>query len=521
MKRFGGILCSSVILVAAVLGVLVEPGVVRGQAGGTITWGVPTEATGMDVQTNGQDASRQLFSFVYDQLVDFDENLNIVPGLAESWEQVDSTTYIFHLRQGVRFSNGREMTADDVVTSVARISDPELGSYLLNYGPLSGATKIDDYTVEITLTTPNGAFLEAMALEAASIIPGEEFLAGTFDPSVDMLGTGPFVLEEHLPDESWTFGRNPYYWREGLPVADRIIVKIIPEEATMLAALRDGSIDIAVIDNFDALQVLERESNVEVVVQGLTQYYVMTLNSVNPESPFLDKRVRQAINLAINKQQISDLAFGGYEQVAVPGVGSAEPCDTTAISLAEYNPDRARELIREAGAEGLRFDLFASQGPQLTIAQVIQAQLTEVGLDPQIVMPDFAESIERVYGGFSADAPGEGVASIGFNVTGASVVFGYSNWAANWMTGVSSLASSPEYRELNALSLPLNSGPERTALFQEMCELIYEGADNLPLVTKGHIIAYRSDQISPRIQSVELATDFLRYASEFTLTNPK
>ena len=185
-----------------------------------------------------------------------DEDLNVVPGLAESWEQVDDTTYRFNLRQGVHFSNGREMTADDVVTSFERIIDPELGSYILNTIPLQSVTKVDDYTVEIGIASPFGAFLSAITTEAASIIAGQEYLEGTFDPTVSMLGTGPFVLEEHLPDESWTFVRNPYHWREGLPKADRVVVLIIPEDATMLAALRDGRINIARLESYDALDVL-------------------------------------------------------------------------------------------------------------------------------------------------------------------------------------------------------------------------------------------------------------------------
>ena len=134
------------ILVVAMLGIAVSPGIAQDASGGTITWGVKIEATGIDVQTNGQGPSRQLFSFVYEQLVDLNDDLVVVPGLAESWEQVDDTTYRFHLRQGVRFSNGREMTADDVVTSFERIIDPELGSYILNTVSLQSATKVDDYT---------------------------------------------------------------------------------------------------------------------------------------------------------------------------------------------------------------------------------------------------------------------------------------------------------------------------------------------------------------------------------------
>lgn len=507
-----------VILVVALLGVAVGPGIAQ-DTGGTITWGVKTEATGMDVQTNGQTPSRQLFNFVYEQLVDLDEDLNVVPGLATSWEQVDETTYRFNLRQGVRFSNGREMTADDVVISFERIIDPELGSYILNTVPLQSVTKVDDYTVDIGIASPFGAVLNAIATEAGSIIAGQEYRDGSFDPTVAMLGTGPFMLEEHLPDESWTFVRNPHYWREGMPKADKIVVRIMPEEAAMLAALRDGSLDIARIENFDALTVLADIPNVQADSQAITQYWTMHLNSVHPDSPFADERIRQAINLAIDRQQISDLAFGGFEQAAVPGVSTAEPCDISGIAAAQHNPEGARELIQAAGAEGLTFTLVA-RGPNIPIAEVVQAQLAGVGLNPQIEVWDFAEAIQRIYGGFNAAEPGEPVASFGFNASKSAPIFGYQNWAANWMTGVSTLAANEEYRSLVAQARSMNAGDERTALFQRMCEMVYENASHLPIVTKGHIIAHRTDQVSARIQPVEAAgNDWLRFVSEFTVHN--
>ena len=506
-----------VFVTVALLCIAVAPGIAQEASGGAIIWGVKTEATGIDVQTNGQSPSRQLFNFVYEQLVDLDENLNVVPGLAESWEQIDDTTYRFNLRQGVQFSNGREMTADDVVTSFERIIDPELGSYILNTVPLQSVTKVDDYTVDIGIASPFGAFLSAITTEAASIIPGQEYLDGSFDPTVEMLGTGPFVLEEHLPDESWTFVRNPHHWREGLPKADRVKVLIIPEDATMLAALRDGRINIARIESYDALDVLAEIPNVHAEVQAITHYWTLHLNSVHPDSPFADARIRQAINLAIDRQQISDLVFGGHEDIAMPAVSTAEPCDTSQNALAQYDPDRAREMIHEAGAEGLTFTLVG-RGPSTPIAEVVQAQLGAVGLNPQIEVWDFAEGIQRIYGGFSADKPGEPVASFGFNSSKSAPIFGYQNWAANWMTSVSTLAANEEYRGLVAQANSMNSGPERTALFQRMCEMVYENASHLPILTKGHIIAHRTDLVAVRIQPVEAGGgDFLRFASEFTV----
>ena len=140
----------------------------------------------------------------------------------------------------------------------------------------------------------------------------------------------------------------------------------------------------------------------------------------------------------------------------MPAVSTAEPCDTSQNPLAQYDPDRAREMIQEAGAEGLTFTLVG-RGPSTPIAEVVQAQLAAVGLNPQIEVWDFAEGIQRIYGGFSADKPGEPVASFGFNSSKSAPIFGYQNWAANWMTGVSTLAANEEYRGLVAQANSMNS----------------------------------------------------------------
>ena len=441
-----------VFLTVALLGIAVAPGIAQDTSGGTIIWGVKTEATGIDVQTNGNSPSRQLFNFVYEQLVDLDEDLNVVPGLAESWEQVDDTTYRFHLRQGVHFSNGREMTADDVVTSFERIIDPELGSYILNTVPLQSVTKVDDYTVEIGIASPFGAFLSAITTEAASIIAGQEYLEGTFDPTVEMLGTGPFVLEEHLPDESWTFVRNPHHWREGLPKADRVVVLIIPEDATMLAALRDGRINIARIESYDALDVLADIPDVHAEVQAITHYWTLHLNSVYPDSPFADPRIRQAINLAIDRQQVSDLVFAGHEPDCDAG---GQHCRALRYLAEHAGSIRSRS---GAGVDPGGRALRGSRLPWLVAVRALQLQRwfkrnwRQLGLNPQIEVWDFAEGIQRIYGGFSADKPGEPVASFGFNSSKSAPIFGYQNWAANWMTGVSTLAADQDYRRLGCTS---------------------------------------------------------------------
>ncbi len=152
------------------------------------------------------------------------------------------------------------------------------------------------------------------------------------------------------------------------------------------------------------------------------------------------------------------------------------------------------------------------------IAEVIQAQLAQVGLNVNVVVLDFAELIDRVYVSKPADFLG---AAMGFEATGGSPVIAYGIWAAGWQSGYSTLPSNDEFVGLIEQIVPMNSGPERTEIQQRLCEMIYEAATNLPIVTKGHFIAYRADRITVRLHPADTGADWLRHASEFTVLNPE
>ena len=272
-------------------------------------------------------------------------------------------------------------------------------------GPVESIEAVDDSTVKFTLSTPYTPFLAALANVNASIMPMQELADGSFDPDSEMLGTGPYMVTEHNQDESWVFERNPHYWRAGYPKLDRVEVKIITDDTARVAALRDGSIDIALFENVDAPLVLEGVENVETVIQDTTDYWRIDVNEIWDQAKLTNDDVRFAVNMAIDREQIRDVALGGLgTPTAATPPGFAESCDPSAVPSAARDLDRARQILAENGAEDLSFTLIASPYlPQIPlIAQVIQQNLAEIGVDVEIAQLEVGDWQTRVF----SDNPG-------------------------------------------------------------------------------------------------------------------
>ncbi|HIQ04201.1 MAG TPA: ABC transporter substrate-binding protein [Anaerolineae bacterium] len=352
------------------------------QPGGTLIIGKAREAVGLDPHLITARSSFLVTRLVYNQLIDLDDNFAPMPELAESWENPDDTTFIFHLRQGVKFHNGRELVASDVKYSFERITNPDVGSpWATQLEPIESIETPDDYTVVIKLKEPFGAFMSTIASNWAAIVPQEEVEANG-DLQKVMVGTGPFMLEEYVPETRTVLKSNPDYW-EGAPLLDGITFLIIPDEAARLAALRTGEIHMSAMSNATSAGLAARSPGIQVVSQPTTDYYLLGINT--QREPFTDVRVRQALSLAIDRQAVLNSVFFGEGMVTgpiVPTLGDwSVPIEE--LPFYEYNPDRAKELLAEAGyPDGFETTITASpRYPEFTsIALVIQSQLAKVGI---------------------------------------------------------------------------------------------------------------------------------------------
>lgn len=353
----------------------------------------------LDPATEIADASQLVHPLYGDMLVDVDsaDPTQVVPRLAESWEvNEDATQYTFTLREGVTFSTGKELTAQDVVTSFDRLrffAGPP--AFLLD--TVSAITAVDDTTVQFALTGPDSAFLSKLAAPYLVVLDGDELTAngGVADASAptadkaqafldeNTIGTGPYVLDSWNRNEQLTFTRNPDYWGAA-PAFEQVTVLDIRESATQRQLLERGDLDIAMDLDPDTAKALEGSSAVSVTSTPSLNLIYLALNNAAPGVPELaDVRVRKAIQLAVDYEGISSgLAGGAPRPAAVAPLGLQGTDDVEPV---QTDPQAARDLLAEAGVTDLQLEVtFANQTlygiPLTTLWEKLQADLSEVGI---------------------------------------------------------------------------------------------------------------------------------------------
>ncbi|MDJ0953147.1 MAG: ABC transporter substrate-binding protein [Acidimicrobiia bacterium] len=350
-----------------------------------------SEPDQLDPHMTSAYASFQVLENVYDTLVQPAADLSMEPALAESWEiSDDNLTWTFQLRDGVKWHNGRDFVAGDVVYSFERIIAEGLNGW--RFGAVDTITAPDDSTVVITLTQPSPNLLVSIAgFKGMAIIPEEIVTDGTI--GTNPIGTGPFRFVSQSPDEGIVLEKNPDYWRasEGLPELDGIRFVQIPDAGTKLTALRTGEVHwIDAVPPQD-IESLGAEDGITVgrVPGGDYHYFALNQN----RAPFDDVRVRQAIAHAINREEIAEAAqFGAAtaNQTAIPASNVAWYYDYAPFGSGDTAT--AQALLDEAGVSGLTIDfLVTSDFPEtVTQAQVIAAELAAVGITVEITDVDFS-----------------------------------------------------------------------------------------------------------------------------------
>jgi peptide/nickel transport system substrate-binding protein len=370
------------------------PGAAQGN--NTLIMARAVDATGLDPHLQTAFASLRLLDLIYEPLVRTDADLNIVPALAESWEfSDDGMTLTFHLRQGVTFHDGSAFTSEDVIASLNRILDEATGaatrSNLLSIDSMEAP---DDYTVVLHLNLADVPLVAALSSRNAAILSSNVIANG--DPATDAIGTGPFMLESWTPDEKTVLKANPNYWGDG-PYVDGIEIRIIPEEASIVAALRAGEVDFALLNDPLIATLLEGDATITLNRTPDISYHVLQLRAAVPP---LDKlEVRQAISCAIDRQEVVDVAALGEGQVTGPLTMPAFriPLD----ELFCYTPDlnKARDLMKQAGMEaGFTLPVIvgvAEPPTALSEAQVIQEQLKAININVQIESLELATYVDR------------------------------------------------------------------------------------------------------------------------------
>lgn len=354
----------------------------RAAAGGTIRYGQIVPAAAIDPVKIADGGGVTMLSQVGEYLVLSASDLTAVPVLAESWStNADGTVWTFKLRKGVKFHNGKEMKADDVVATFDRLANPDNGSNALSVftGLLSkgGTRKVDDYTVEFHLDSANGNFPYAVSSDNynAIIIPAD--YAGDFEQN--MIATGPFKLEKFTPKVGCSLVRNPDYWG-GAVGPDRIEVSFFDDYQPQILALQGGQIDI--IQQIPVLQGvgLLNDPNVDIIATPSSAHQQVHMRT--DIDVFKDKRVRRAIALCLDRPKIVQGLMKGKAQVGNDSpFMAAYPSTDASVPQREKNIAEAKQLMEAAGmTNGFEVTLTTEKYLEIPdFAVLIQNAVKEIG----------------------------------------------------------------------------------------------------------------------------------------------
>ncbi|MCB1387334.1 MAG: ABC transporter substrate-binding protein [Nitratireductor sp.] len=384
----------------------------------TVRWGAPRDIVSLDPYSYGDSYTINFLNHIYEGLVRYNRDLKIEPALATSWEIVSPTTWRFKLREGVKFHNGNDFTAEDVLASLVRVSD-ETSPLKGNLPAYKSATVVDDHTIDIELTGPYPLLLndltnihifdkdwlvENNAEKPTDVSAGVEGYA-TFNAN----GTGPFKLESRTPEAQTILVVNENWWDEPQHNLTRIEFQPVSSAATRVAALLSGEVDF--VDNAPVqdlprleaapnLKVLER-TDLRTVMLGFNRREELVAGGKNPMN---DLRVRQAMQMAVDMDLIQTKVMRGKSRNAGTLVAPSIPGYSADLdTVVSADVEKAKALMAEAGyPDGFEFDFVCTNESYVNeeqFCQAIASMWSRIGLKPRLdVGPTAKQTPKRANG---------------------------------------------------------------------------------------------------------------------------
>lgn len=445
-----------------------------GKRGGKITWAL--EQDPVNLIPFGAVSTSNMWGkeFMYDSLLEWDRNLNIRPALAESYETPDANTYIFKLRKGVKFHDGKELDAGDVKYSLeTMLNPPPPGIKNLPF-TFTSIEAVDKYTAKLTLAKADPSIPGVMAwARYTPIVPAGALQK--INPASQGIGTGPYKLVEFVPNDRVVFTRNPDFWKPGLPYFDDITLKVLPDEQSRLAALRSGAIDGGTF-TADVAQTAKNDRNLSILTGLFAAPRVAQFTIRGGEKkPWHDVRVRQAINLAVNRADIIDKVYGGEAELTgpiPPGYGDwFIPASELASTFYKQDVAAAKKLMADAGfGGGFPITLQAIAAPRdfTQIAEILREQLKVIGV---------AVTVQPLEIGTFAKNVGDGTydwASTGRGMRGdpSGFVNDFNNGTANYSKWFADGWENAELNKAYADALAQTDQAKRKPLYRRIQEII-------------------------------------------------
>ena len=377
--------------------------------GGDLVIAVLSDASSLDPAGSNDVPSSVVQANIFETLVNRDDENNIIPGLAEEWDAIDETTYEFNLRKDVKFHDGEPFTADAVKANLDRIRDPEVASprYFL-FEMITEVEVVDEHTVRIITEYPfapllahlshnGGGMVSPKSIEADYAAMSGETKAGSVI-SQDPIGTGYFEFDSWSPGAEIKLVKNDDYWGDKVLV-DSVTFKVIPESGTRNADLERGFVHIA--DPVQPVEVAGINSGNYAEVNQKASSSLSYVGFNTEKKPFDDPKVRQAISMMVNKDEIIE---GVYDGFGIPAKGPLAPgifgFNDDAHPI-EYNVEEAKKLMAEAGlADGFKTTIWTNDNPQrMDTAIVLQDSLKELNIEVEIEVMEFGAYLEKTADG--------------------------------------------------------------------------------------------------------------------------
>lgn len=458
-------------------------------SGGILRLGFSADPAGMDPALGPSGMSHVVIEQIYSTLMSLDPDAQPYPDLAESYEvSEDGLQYTFHLRPGVKFHNGDDLTAEDVKFTFDRLRAPDSGyAYDSQVATIKNVVVVDPLTVRFELTVSTGPFLTYMAFPGSSIVP-KKLLESGHDLNAQPVGSGPFRFVSYQPRSMVVFEKNPDFYEEGKPYVDGLEMHLIADVTALTNAVLSGTVNFSnEIPPKDWQTVLATPGLVGQTLEGSRFYWLLPNNST---SPMDDPKVRQAIAHAIDRAAIVAGTFFGQ---ATPILGGVIPEWNWAYAGLDYfaprgDAEKAKALLAEAGhPEGFETSLtMASSFPaMMSMAPIIQANLAAVGIKATIDTMEIPRYWDEIWAPSNFDM----TAMYWVSPLADPDDFVYNNYASGTALNVQK-SSNPEMDEILAAAKSAPTQEERKAFYLKQQEMSLEQMPIVPLVNAWLLIAH-------------------------------
>lgn len=444
----------------------------------------------LDPHAASTDTSVNNLNPVYETLVRYDHEGNIVPLLATEWERLDDLNWKFKLRDDVYFHNGEKMTANDVLFSLKRATGPDgvKVSYIMSAIDYDNCKVVDDYTIIIATHMPFSPLLGYLPYIGAVVVSEKEFTENPEKAASNPVGTGPFKFVSWSKNDRCVYVRNEEYWGEK-PQYKNLIIRTIVEANSRVIELESGNIDIAMAVPAQSATSLEKNPDVKILKRDSTtvQYLVMNLE----KKPLDDPRVRMALDYAIDEQALVNAIYRGnavYSPTTV--VPSMKYFDDSDMDC-RYDPEKAKELLKEAGIEDLHLQLTISESKdRMNMAVIIQDMLAKVGITVAVQSYESGTAGEMSENG-ETELYINGYGAVGFPEPDNNI---YGPFSSNQIPASNrSFYRDDKMDEMLEAQRAIPDGPEREKIIKDIQKYLRQELPVIPLANPQQIVGVRSN----------------------------